>query len=84
MNNPSEQAPNGESFNKLKKRVISFIKKLSAKKFQKVLLVIHEGGARAILSDYYQVNFNSKKCDTSDEAVYYMKTDNKKIKRMIK
>lgn len=80
LNSPDEKAPNGESFNEQKKRVVSFIKKLFAKKFKKILLVIHDGTARAILSEYYNTNFNSKKCDTSDDIIYSIEVNNNKIK----
>ncbi|MFH1401756.1 MAG: histidine phosphatase family protein [Parcubacteria group bacterium] len=79
LNNPDERAPNGESFNGQKKRVISFIKKLAEKKFKKILLVIHDGTARAILSEHYNAKFNSKRCDTSDDKIYSIKINNKKI-----
>lgn len=47
-------------------------------KFQKVLLVINDGGAMTILSEYYNTDFNSKKCDTSDEMVYRLEIDKEK------
>lgn len=51
-----EKAPNGESFNDQKKRVALFIKKLFAKKFKKILLVVHDGTARAILGHSMSVD----------------------------
>ncbi len=53
LSDADEKAPNGESFNGLKRRIISFIKLLFKRKFQKILLVTHEGVLRAILSEYY-------------------------------
>lgn len=76
----NERAPNGESFNQLKKRVIAFIQSFANKKFQKILLVLHDGSARAILSEYYQTYFNSKKCDTSAAVIYSFEIADKKIK----
>ncbi len=84
LNSPDEKAPNGESFNEQKKRVASFIKKLFAKKFKKILLVIHDGTAKAILSEHYNANFNSKKRDTSDDIIYSIETNNNKIKKGLK
>ena len=77
LNNPDEKAPNGESFNEQKKRAVSFIQRLFAKKFKKNLLVIHDGTARAILSERYDANFNSKKCDTSTGMVYSIEANNR-------
>lgn len=70
LSNPNKEAPNGESFNQLKSRIINFIKSLSKEKFRTVLLVTHDGPVRAILSEYYKVNFNSKKCDTRPDRTY--------------
>lgn len=80
LNNLDEKAPNGESFNELKERVALFIKKLSTKKFKKILLVIHDGAARAILSEYCKVNFNSEECDTSADKIYKIKIYGKSFK----
>lgn len=80
LQDADEKAPDGESFNELKERVISFIKKLFPKKFKKILLVIHDGTARAILSEYYKVNFNSKKCNTSTNKIYKIKIYGKSFK----
>ncbi len=63
-------APKGESFSQLKNRVIHFIKLLAKKKLERVLLIIHEGTARVILSDYHDVDFNSKKCNTRSDKIY--------------
>lgn len=73
LSNLNEVAPNGESFNQLKKRIVNFIKLLSKKNLKTVLLVIHHGSARAILSEYYRVNSGSKKCDTRPDRVYKIK-----------
>ncbi len=70
LKDAGERAPKGESFNELRKRVVLFIKRISAKKFKNILLVIHDGISRAILSDYYKADFNSKKCDTSADKIY--------------
>ncbi|KKQ21675.1 MAG: hypothetical protein A3G45_02605 [Candidatus Staskawiczbacteria bacterium RIFCSPLOWO2_12_FULL_37_15] len=70
LNNPDKKAPNGESFNEQKERVVLFIKKLFSEKFKKILLVIHDGTARAILSEHYNANFNSKKCGTYSNKIY--------------
>ncbi len=57
--NPNEKAPDGESFNQLKNRVINFLKLLKKKKLERVLIVAHEGTLRAIF-----------KCDTRPDQVY--------------
>ena len=77
LSNPKEKAPNGESFNDLRKRVIAFINKIPSNKFNNVLLVIHDGTARAILSKFYNVAFNSKKCSTSENIIYSIEKNNK-------
>lgn len=79
LSNPNEKAPNGESFNQLKKRIITFIHSLSNKKFQKILLVTHDDPTRAILSEYYKIDFRSKKCNTSDKVIYSLKIIKDKI-----
>jgi len=79
--NVDEKAPNGESWNKTKERVTKFISLLSKKKLDKILLVIHEGSLRAILAEYYQVNFWSSKCDSLDEMIYSFEMKNNTIKR---
>lgn len=79
LSNPDEIAPNGESFNQMKNRVLEFIKSLADKDFNKVLLITHEGPVRAILSEYYGVEFNSKKGDSSSEMVYRMEVKDGKI-----
>lgn len=83
LSDPNEKAPNGESFNQLKKRIITFIQSLTNKKFRKILLVTHEGPVRAILSEYYQTDFYSKKCDNSKTAIYKLKVLNNRIKKGI-
>lgn len=50
--NLDEKAPNGESLNQLKNRVVLFIKKLFDKKFKTILLIVHDGTAKAILSEH--------------------------------
>lgn len=64
----------GESFNDMKKRVALFVKSLSAKNHKKVLLVTHDGPAKAILSEYY------KKCAASDRIIYIIEKN--KIKKL--
>jgi len=81
LDNPAEKAPHGESFNEQKNRVLLFLKKLSTKKYKKVLLIIHDGTARAILSEYYKTNFSSQKCDTSNDKIYSMEIYNDKLKK---
>ncbi len=60
LKNPDEKAPNGESFNNMRERVSAFIDSLPNKKYKKVLLIIHEGPAIAILN----------KCNTSVNKIY--------------
>lgn len=84
LSNVNEKAPNGESFNEMKERVIGFIRsltkeKIGKRKTKKVLLVTHEGPTRAILSKYYSVNPSSKRCDASDEKAYYFEIENNTI-----
>lgn len=50
LKNADQKAPNGESFNDMKKRVVAFVESLSDKKYKKALLIVHEGPARALLS----------------------------------
>lgn len=64
--NPDQMPPNGESFNQMKARVLSFLKTVE----DNSLIVSHYGCLKAILSDYYKVSFMSKRCDTSAEQVY--------------
>lgn len=52
LSNLDLAAPNGESFNQMKKRVLEFIKSLPNEEFKNVLLVTHDGVTRAILSEY--------------------------------
>jgi len=80
VSNSNEVAPNGESFNQMKSRVLKFIKSLENKNYKKVLVVSHEGPVRAILSEYYMINFNSKKCDSPKEAIYEIEVKDGKIK----
>ncbi|KYK26290.1 hypothetical protein AYK26_05270 [Euryarchaeota archaeon SM23-78] len=80
LSNSNEVAPNGESFNQMKSRVLKFIKSLENKNYKKVLVVSHEGPVRAILSEYYMINFNSKKCDSPKEAIYEIEVKDGKIK----
>lgn len=61
---------NGESIVDFRKRVVNFIKNLSGEKMEKILLVLHEGSARAIISEYSGFDISSAKCLTSDEKVY--------------
>ncbi|MBU2539882.1 histidine phosphatase family protein [Patescibacteria group bacterium] len=82
LNNSDEKAPNGESFNELKNRAVSFFKKLAVEKYSKVLLVIHDGTARAILSEYYNTNFNSHQCETSASAIYFLEAHGNKLKNL--
>jgi broad specificity phosphatase PhoE len=81
LNNPDEKAPNGESFNEQKKRVILFIKKLSTKKYERILLVTHDGPTKAILSEYYQIDPQSPKCITSEKVLYCFEMNNGIIKK---
>lgn len=81
LSNPDEKAPNGESFNEQKNRILLFLKKLSAKKYKKVLLIIHDGTARAILSEYYKTDFNSQRCSTSIDKIYSVEVYNDKLKK---
>lgn len=82
LSDPNKAAPRGESFNQLKNRIIDFIKLLGKKKLGKILLVTHEGAARAILSECHKVNFTSKKCDTRADSVYKIEAIDNKIKKM--
>ena len=50
LKNVYKRTPNGENFNDFKKRILSFIKLLKNKKFEKVLLVTHNGVAKIILN----------------------------------
>lgn len=52
------------------------------KKFKKVLIVTHDGPVRAMLSEYYNANFNSKKCDTSVGIIYSIEVNNNKMKNI--
>jgi len=61
LSNLNEKAPEGESFNQLKNRVINFLKLLKKKKLKRVLIVTHEGVLRAIF-----------KCDTRSDQVYFL------------
>ena len=78
LKDADEKAPNGESFNNMKKRVVAFIGSLPNKKYKKVLLITHEGPARVILSKYFNTNFNSKKCETSVAVIYSIEANNNK------
>lgn len=78
LSNPDEIPLNGESFNQMKSRIVGFISRLASnKKFNTALVVLHEGGARAIFSDYYNINHCDKRCDTSQEAIYALRVNNK-------
>lgn len=59
LSDPNQLAPNGESFNQMRMRVLKFVQSLSAKNFKNILLVTHEGVTRAILSDYRVVRQGS-------------------------
>jgi len=61
LSNFNKKAPEGESFNQLKNRVINFLKLLNKKKLEKVLVVTHEGALRAIF-----------KCNTRPDRVYFL------------
>jgi len=74
-----KKAPNGESFNELKKRIITFIRSLSNRKSRKILLITHDGPTKAILSEYHQINVNSAKCKTSDSIIYRLEAVRNKI-----
>jgi len=55
-----------------KKRVLNFV--MQIKEGKPVLIVIHEGCLRAIISEMLGEVFNSTKCDTSSEEVYLLDT----------
>ena len=61
LSNLDEKAPEGESFNQLKKRVINFLKLLNKEKFKRILVVTHDEALRAIL-----------KCNTRPDKVYFL------------
>lgn len=63
---PEQVPPHGESFNQMKKRVLKFLKTVE----DNSLIVTHDGCLKAILSQYYQTDFTSKRCDTSAGEVY--------------
>lgn len=51
LNNKNQIAPNGESFNQMKYRVLKFIESLKSKN-QTILIVTHDGPIRAVLTKY--------------------------------
>jgi len=82
LSDSDEISPNGESSNQMKERVLKFIKSLPEKEFKNILLVTHEGGARAILSEYHEVSLDSEKCNTRQNLAYRMQIDAGKIKEL--
>lgn len=75
LSDSDEVAPKGESFNQMKERVLDFIKLLTRKKQNNVLLITHDGATSAILCDYYKAKFESKKCRANEDYVYSLKVE---------
>ena len=84
LSSPDEIAPSGESFNQMKERVLSFIRNLQPKSFGTILLVLHEGGTRAILSEHSGENFDSHICSTPKGFVYRMELENGNFNKLEK
>lgn len=77
---PNERAPHGESSSESKKRVLTFLWSLPDES-QKTLLVTHDGPLRFILSEYYQVDFNSPQCEGAVDTIYVLEISDKRIKK---
>lgn len=68
----------------MKRRVLNFIgslnnKSLSRNKRKSYLIVVHEGGMRAILSEAYNLDFTDKKCSSTCLTILKLALSNNKI-----
>jgi broad specificity phosphatase PhoE len=80
LNDPDLTSPGGESFNAMKSRVISYLKKISNNKKDTILFVTYEGCIRALLSEVYSLKFTDFKCDSSSDFIYRFLVDSNNIK----
>jgi probable phosphoglycerate mutase len=79
IGNHDAKSPNGESFNQMKTRILRFVYSLADQDRGKALLVTHDGPLRAILSEYYYVDSNSEKCESSSDKFYRIEIKENKI-----
>jgi probable phosphoglycerate mutase len=82
IGDPDVKSPNGESFNQMKTRILRFVYSLADQDHGKALLVTHDGPLKAIMSEYYSVDSNSKKCDSSSDNFYRIEIKKNKIESL--
>lgn len=71
--NADTAPPGGESFNQVKRRLLSFLKSPNLKKEKgPILIVTHDGCLKAILSYCYKVKFTSQKCSKPENFIGLM------------
>jgi len=80
ISNPNLVMPNGESFNQMKKRVLDFIKNL--KKENMILIITHDRGLRAILSEVLNIKFSSSKLYMAPDDVFMFDEEKNKITKI--
>ena len=76
----SKVPPDGESFLKMKQRVLTYIKTKLPRNKDKVLIVTHDGCFRAILSDALNLDLDSPECATTALTIGLFDLKNKDIK----
>lgn len=81
LSDPDLKPIDGESFNEMKSRVLNFVKGLSRNNNNKksYLIVAHEGGMKAILSEIYTLDFTDKKCNSTPLTILKLALSNNKI-----
>ncbi len=70
LNDPELKPEGGESFNEMKERVIQYLNTIKKDHKDKIiLLVIHDGGVRTLLSQAHNCKFTDPKCKTSTSTI---------------